>query len=382
MTPERQKAMNDANRVASLVSIDWPAIKNMSTQFIAAESELSTQREKVAELEKDRDEHLAARKKLSEVLAESVQNTDQALNERDAAEAEAKRYREAIENAVSETYSLWAGTIPPENSDATLLQINTNLARALADPPAKPEEHPETICQDCHGPNIVWFVDNETWNRVMGGDGGIICPVCFVKRAESVGISDAWHLTPENSPMSVAGESASLSNRKTDTNGGATAMPSICNTAPVTDTPNSKAPCKTCGGMERFSQCGSMSPVGFEYKGSTQYAACVLVADHTGKHCASEAYGKFEWPRRDNEMSMRYQAACPACQPDNPTVAEPATQPQVEREWRVRNKHGVLYATGAQTESVAREWVDQNSSETLVFSDDGGKTWVDAETGG
>ncbi len=57
--------------------------------------------------------------------------------------------------------------------------------------------HPEVICQDCGGPNIVWFTDNATWNKVVGNDDGIFCPVCFVKRAESKGIVYAWKLQIE-----------------------------------------------------------------------------------------------------------------------------------------------------------------------------------------
>ncbi len=61
-------------------------------------------------------------------------------------------------------------------------------------------------------------------------------------------------------------------------------------------------------------------------------------------------------------------------------AAQPTPEDKPAREWRVRNKHGILYATGSKTESAAREWVDKNSGETLVFSDDGGSTWNDAPT--
>ncbi len=47
------------------------------------ESRMANERLKVAE--RERDEHFAARQKLSDVLLVSVQNTEQALNERDEA---------------------------------------------------------------------------------------------------------------------------------------------------------------------------------------------------------------------------------------------------------------------------------------------------------
>jgi hypothetical protein len=55
--------------------------------------------------------------------------------------------------------------------------------------------HPEDVCQQCGGPNIVWFAPNEIWNRVML-DGGILCPICFVQRAETEGIKEIWRLAP------------------------------------------------------------------------------------------------------------------------------------------------------------------------------------------
>ena len=42
----------------------------------------------------------------------------------------------------------------------------------------------DTICQECGGPNPVWLVDNEIWNAVMGDEGGILCPTCFMIKAD------------------------------------------------------------------------------------------------------------------------------------------------------------------------------------------------------
>lgn len=58
--------------------------------------------------------------------------------------------------------------------------------------------HPEATCEACGNTHIVWFVANDLWNRVVGNSQGILCPVCFAKRAEAVGIiPTAWEIRPE-----------------------------------------------------------------------------------------------------------------------------------------------------------------------------------------
>lgn len=63
-------------------------------------------------------------------------------------------------------------------------------------------------CQDCGSLNIVWFTDNVVWNAVMEAEKhafasdrpetGILCPFCFVKRAEEAGLRPTgWRVTPE-----------------------------------------------------------------------------------------------------------------------------------------------------------------------------------------
>lgn len=68
--------------------------------------------------------------------------------------------------------------------------------------------HPEALCQDCAGPNRVWFAPSPLWNLVMGGPeakgdpGGIVCPMCFIRRAEEAGIvPTAWVVAPEAAPI-------------------------------------------------------------------------------------------------------------------------------------------------------------------------------------
>jgi hypothetical protein len=41
--------------------------------------------------------------------------------------------------------------------------------------------------------------------------------------------------------------------------------------------------------------CGVMNPVPIEYKGSSQYACCILFAGHHGPHKAAAVYGLKEW---------------------------------------------------------------------------------------
>lgn len=71
-----------------------------------------------------------------------------------------------------------------------------------------PCEHPEATCEVCGGPNVVWFAANELWNKVMGGPDGVVCPVCFVHRAESLGLNGAaWELRQEVSDDALVVES-------------------------------------------------------------------------------------------------------------------------------------------------------------------------------
>ena len=65
------------------------------------------------------------------------------------------------------------------------------------------EDHPEATCDDCSGPNGVWFAPNRLWNRVArrsDGSDPMLCPRCFIVRAEAIGIpkigSSAWMVVP------------------------------------------------------------------------------------------------------------------------------------------------------------------------------------------
>ncbi len=59
-------------------------------------------------------------------------------------------------------------------------------------------QHGDTVCDDCGGANPVWWVDTKLWFTVVGGHAGILCPACFISKAEDMGIgtSGAWQLYP------------------------------------------------------------------------------------------------------------------------------------------------------------------------------------------
>jgi len=52
------------------------------------------------------------------------------------------------------------------------------------------EEHPENSCQWCGGNNPCWYAPNELWNKITEHQVGlIICPSCFQKKADEIGIN-------------------------------------------------------------------------------------------------------------------------------------------------------------------------------------------------
>lgn len=60
--------------------------------------------------------------------------------------------------------------------------------------------HPEDICEDCNGRNVVWFAPSELWNKVVRKPDiadPMLCPRCFILRAENIGIQYTWEVKPE-----------------------------------------------------------------------------------------------------------------------------------------------------------------------------------------
>lgn len=66
------------------------------------------------------------------------------------------------------------------------------------------DEERRTICDECGSWCPTWFAPNAVWNLAIGGPaatddpGGILCPSCFIAKAEVAGIvPSAWFLTPD-----------------------------------------------------------------------------------------------------------------------------------------------------------------------------------------
>lgn len=70
--------------------------------------------------------------------------------------------------------------------------------------PAMDVHGKEGTCDECGCEYPVWFAPNHLWNLAMGGPeatddpGGMLCPTCFMKRAEAAGaVPTAWEVRPE-----------------------------------------------------------------------------------------------------------------------------------------------------------------------------------------
>lgn len=78
---------------------------------------------------------------------------------------------------------------------------------ALSPAAAGETDHPEALCNRCGLKNVIgWSAPNELWNRVVGSPNGILCPQCFVQRAERVGERGPWTLAPVTQPQGVVGD--------------------------------------------------------------------------------------------------------------------------------------------------------------------------------
>lgn len=75
--------------------------------------------------------------------------------------------------------------------------MSQRIAEVADDGPLD-RSHPEGICQECGGPNVAWFAPNQLWNAVMGGEAGVVCPICFMLIARRRGQhSGTWRVVPE-----------------------------------------------------------------------------------------------------------------------------------------------------------------------------------------
>ena len=85
------------------------------------------------------------------------------------------------------------------NLKASDFQRATELHAALTSPePAQEPTDTESVCRMCGGFNPVWFAPNELWRRVFPQEG-IVCPTCFIKAAERLGVTGtAWRIEQED----------------------------------------------------------------------------------------------------------------------------------------------------------------------------------------
>ncbi|ALJ12580.1 hypothetical protein [Sphingopyxis macrogoltabida] len=96
-------------------------------------------------------------------------------------------------------------TTPPAQEDFPQAGKNSEIRHSATPASAVDETDKGSLtCDECARINPVWFAPNDIWNRAVGGagakddPGGILCPNCFIARAEAAGIvPPAWRLAPE-----------------------------------------------------------------------------------------------------------------------------------------------------------------------------------------
>jgi hypothetical protein len=87
-----------------------------------------------------------------------------------------------------------------------ILRRHDEYRAALARQDTETPEHPEDHCQRCGRANVSWFAPSPLWNEVMGGEAGIVCPVCFAQLATERGIDTTWRFEPETRPYAALSE--------------------------------------------------------------------------------------------------------------------------------------------------------------------------------
>jgi hypothetical protein len=67
--------------------------------------------------------------------------------------------------------------------------------------PLEPSTVPQ-ICIDCGHEFGVWFAENPVWNEIIPGRVGMLCPCCFIVRAEKHGFkTTGWKMVPMDNPL-------------------------------------------------------------------------------------------------------------------------------------------------------------------------------------
>ncbi len=93
-----------------------------------------------------------------------------------------------------------------------------NMTAVIMREPWKPSDG-DTKCQKCFGLNPVWYCDSLMWNTVMGNDGGILCPTCFMLKAQAAGSCTLWEVACRKPGDLVPAEQVALQELREDREG-------------------------------------------------------------------------------------------------------------------------------------------------------------------
>ena len=87
----------------------------------------------------------------------------------------------------------------PVHTDNNIDCLDTCRNKTMTNP-LNDASQPEPVerCQECGVENVVWFTDNIVWNRVIPGRTAMLCPICFIRRADGVIPNTGWKLVSEN----------------------------------------------------------------------------------------------------------------------------------------------------------------------------------------
>lgn len=79
-----------------------------------------------------------------------------------------------------------------------------------------PDFHPEDYCHRCGRRNMTW--SSPEWPELVGGHGGILCPVCFADYDQNaIWILTRWHPPGEDRTELLTALLRSVSNLGEDT---------------------------------------------------------------------------------------------------------------------------------------------------------------------
>lgn len=128
-------------------------------------------------------------------------NVDSFVREHEARTERAEAEVARLSNTVTETahaYSECAEWLEEAKLSNTELRAEVERLRGPGSASAR-DDHPEAICDSCGRRNVVWFTPSCYWNPVARTDAGdpMLCPTCFIQRAESAFPNQAWMVTPE-----------------------------------------------------------------------------------------------------------------------------------------------------------------------------------------